>query len=114
MEDYELFKEIGIEFPKDFVFTKEDWKDFFVTDMGLILQILSLQQGECLGIREVKEEAKNKIIQFPETEYILRCRKCGSNSFYVHLNSKQWNDIQRFECTECGQMTDYINKDKEK
>ena len=31
MEDYDLFKEIGIEFPRDFVFTKEDWKDFFVT-----------------------------------------------------------------------------------
>ena len=31
MKNYELFKEIGIEFPKDFVFTKEDWKDFFAT-----------------------------------------------------------------------------------
>jgi len=30
MEDYELFKETGINFPKDFVFTKEDLKDFYV------------------------------------------------------------------------------------
>ena len=62
----------------------------------------------------MKEEAKNKIIQFPETEYILRCRKCGSNSFYVHLNSIQWNDVGQFEGPEGGQMTDYINKDREK
>ena len=31
MKDDELWKEIGIEFPKDFVLCQEDWKDFYVT-----------------------------------------------------------------------------------
>jgi len=31
MEAYELFTEIGISFPKDFIFSKDDWKDFYIT-----------------------------------------------------------------------------------
>ena len=31
MNDFEYLKQIGIEFPKDIVFTKQDWHDFYVT-----------------------------------------------------------------------------------
>ncbi|MBC8460493.1 MAG: hypothetical protein H8D67_21120 [Deltaproteobacteria bacterium] len=31
MNDYEYLKQVGIEFPKDFVFTQNDWKDFYRT-----------------------------------------------------------------------------------
>lgn len=31
MQDFKLFKEIGIGFPKGFQFTKNDWKDFYTT-----------------------------------------------------------------------------------
>ena len=31
MNDSEYLKQVGIEFPKDFVFTQDDWKDFYFT-----------------------------------------------------------------------------------
>lgn len=31
MKDYEYLKQVGIEFPKDFIFTQDDWKDFYTT-----------------------------------------------------------------------------------
>lgn len=48
---------------------------------------------------------KNKILKFPDKEYILRCHKCKINAFYVILNSDDWLDIKGFECAECGWYT---------
>lgn len=31
MSDIEYLKQVGIEFPKDFTFTQQDWKDFYTT-----------------------------------------------------------------------------------
>jgi len=50
----------------------------------------------------------NKVIPFPEREYILRCHKCKINAFYVILNTDSFKgieDVKGFECSECGSYT---------
>jgi len=44
------------------------------------------------------------VISFPDKEFILRCRKCRVNAFYVILNSENPFDIKCFECMECGDI----------
>lgn len=46
------------------------------------------------------------IISFPETEFILKCRECKTNAFYVMLNSNNPFDIKWLECSECGIIFD--------
>ena len=43
-----------------------------------------------------------KIIEFPKTEYILRCGTCKSNAFYIYLEGNDPHVITGYECTECG------------
>jgi len=59
----------------------------------------------------------DNIIKFPSKEYILKCHKCKSNSFYIILNSENWTDLKGFECAECGNYTEFqpnnlINSDR--
>ena len=46
----------------------------------------------------------DKVIKFPPREFILRCRKCKVNAFYVILNSNDPCDYKYHECTECGDL----------
>jgi len=46
-----------------------------------------------------------ELVKFPDTEYILRCHNCKSNSFYVKLGSKDWTKVKEFECVICGKIS---------
>ena len=44
----------------------------------------------------------NKIIKFPESTFILKCRHCGSKEFYNYLNTNNPLDIAGYECATCN------------
>lgn len=44
------------------------------------------------------------VVKFPDKEFILRCRKCKVNAFYVILNSNDPYDTKYYECAECGDI----------
>ena len=43
----------------------------------------------------------SKVIAFPEKEFIVKCKYCKTNVFYIHLNSDNPYDIKGYECAEC-------------
>ena len=49
-----------------------------------------------------------EIIALPQTEYILRCSNCGSNSFYIYLGGRNPYNIEGYECTECEERWDLL------
>ena len=50
------------------------------------------------------------IIKFPETSYILKCKDCKINAFYIYLASTDPFDIIGYECCECGEYWDVPQK----
>ena len=50
MRDYEYLRQIGINFPKDFVFTKDDWKDFYRTLSEFKFRVLQRHGIDALDI----------------------------------------------------------------
>lgn len=42
------------------------------------------------------------VTKLPDPEFIMRCRECKVNAFYIILNSKDPYDVKGFECAECG------------
>lgn len=50
MKDFEYLKQVGIALPKDFVLSKDDWKDFYVTLAEFKYRILTRQGIDPLDI----------------------------------------------------------------
>ena len=46
----------------------------------------------------------NKVIEFPPKEFIVRCKPCGSNKFYVILGEANPHTIKHLECVGCGSV----------
>ena len=44
------------------------------------------------------------ISDYRRLTYILRCKDCGSNAFFIWLNSKNPYDFKMLECAECGSL----------
>jgi len=42
------------------------------------------------------------VIKLPKASYILRCKHCKINAFYIYLGDKDPFNIIGFECCECG------------
>lgn len=52
----------------------------------------------------LNESNERKVIHFPEKAFILRCRHCKINAFYVILNSDDPSDFKYYECCECRRI----------
>lgn len=52
--------------------------------------------------KDVVSSSNAKVINFPETRYILRCKECYTNDFYIYLKSRDPYDIAGYECCGCG------------
>ena len=55
----------------------------------------------------------NNIIKLPRSEFILKCKHCKTNVFYIYLNNNNPFDIKGYECCECGRLWDIAESSKE-
>ena len=46
----------------------------------------------------------SKVIEFPDVKYLLNCRECGSNAFFVFLGSTDPYNITELECEGCERV----------
>jgi hypothetical protein len=53
------------------------------------------------------------IIKLPKLEFILKCKHCKTNVFYIYLNNNNPFDIKGYECCECGRLWDISENTKE-
>lgn len=54
------------------------------------------------------------VIKLPEKEFILKCKFCKTNVFYIYLQSENPFDVKGYECCECGRSWDIFKIQKEK
>ena len=45
-----------------------------------------------------------EIIEFPDVKYLMCCRECKSNAFFVFLSSNNPHAIECLECAGCERM----------
>ena len=48
----------------------------------------------------------NKILKFPEIEYILKCKYCGSNTFHIKIFNSIIKKIVGYRCSDCNEEWD--------
>lgn len=53
------------------------------------------------------------VIQLPESEFILKCKHCKTNVFYIYLHNNNPFNIKGYECCECGRVWDIAENSKE-
>lgn len=53
------------------------------------------------------------VIKLPRSEFILKCKHCKTNVFYIYLHSNNPFDIKGYECCECGRIWDVAENSKE-
>ena len=48
----------------------------------------------------------DNVVEFPKTEYLLRCRECTGEAFFVFLGSSDPYHITELECAtvSCGKV----------
>jgi hypothetical protein len=52
-----------------------------------------------------------EVLKYPTPEYILTCKHCRSNAFYIWLGSPDPDDYDQYECAneDCGALFNFID-----